>query len=54
MRCGWSTLEQGVDGGLLEGIMILMSCSEGSEEFGSPFVFLEEFRGISKISLILP
>ena len=43
MRCGWSMSEQEVDGGLLEGMMVLTSCSEGSEEFGSPFIFLEEF-----------
>ena len=32
----------------------LASCSEGSEEFGSPLIFLKEFRGVSEISLILP
>ena len=46
--------ERGVDGGLLEGMMILASCSEGSEEFGFLFIFLKEFQGISEIGLILP
>ena len=48
-----------MDGGLLEGMMIwldelLVGCSEGSEEFGSLFIFLKEFRGVSEISLVLP
>ena len=32
----------------------LVSCSEGSEEFGSPFIFLKEFQGIPKVGLVLP
>ena len=48
-----------MDGGLLEGMVIgfgesLVGCSEGSEQFGSPFIFLKEFRGISEIGLVLP
>ena len=46
-----------MDGGLLEGMMIwldelLVGCSE--ESFGSLFIFLKEFRGVSEIGLVLP
>ena len=40
--------------GDLSFVGLMVDCSEGSEEFGSPFIFLKEFQGVSKIGLILP